>query len=71
MEGEKPIYKLDKFENYLLPVYGVKATTEMQTEPGTYYIYICESHIPREEEYGFKIDHATAKLHKSLINIID
>lgn len=69
--GEKPISKLEKIENYLLPVYGIKSISEKQTEPGTYHITICDSHIPVDNEFDFKVDHAEAKLSKSFIDIVN
>jgi hypothetical protein len=69
--GKKPISELEKIENYLLPVYGIKSISEKATEPGTYYITICDSHIPNENEFDFKVDHAEAKLSKGFIDIVN
>ncbi len=67
--GDKPISQTGKIEGYRLPVYGIKSVAERQSEPGVYYIYICDSHIPTD--FDFKVGHALAKLPKSFFDIVN
>lgn len=69
LSSGKKISNLEKVENYLLPIYGIKSISEKVSEPGTYYIYICESHIPTDFE--FIVDHAIAKLPNGFVDIVN
>lgn len=66
--GEK-FSDLQQFENYLLPIAGIKYIEETQTEPGIYHIEICESHRPTD--LGFEVGYAKAKLSKSFFNVVN
>lgn len=69
ISNDKKISDREKVENYLLPVYGIQSIAEIQSEPGNYYIYICESHKPTDFE--FTVDHAKAKLPKDFIDVVN
>lgn len=71
LTSNKTVSQQGKADNYLLPVNGIKSISEKQTEPGVYYIEICDNYIPKDLDIDFEVHHAIAKLPKDFIDVVN